>query len=70
MIIYQARNFSVIQTIAKENEQIFITDYLGNRYNMDDVTNDGEVFDKKKGWYQQFYLSEDIDIIRKYSQQT
>ena len=70
MIIYQSINFSVIQTISKTNGQIQITDYLGNSYNMEDVTDDGEVFNIKTGWRQQFYLSEDIEIIRKYSKQT
>ena len=61
--IYNANGFSVVQSIYEEGGDWFLKDYEGTIYNFEDVTNDGEVFDKTLGWIQKFYLKTDIDII-------
>jgi len=61
---YNAQDFGVIQKVYKIEDDWFIKDYEGNVYNFDDVTDDGLVFDPRKGWYQKFYCKNDILIIR------
>ena len=48
----------------EKNGSIFLKDYLGIAYNLEDVTDDGELFDPLKGWVPYFFLYEDIDTIR------
>lgn len=61
--IYNAKGFSVVQSIYEEGGYWFLKDYEGTIYNFEDVTNDGEVFDPVLGWIQKFYLQTDIHII-------
>ena len=65
--IYEAEDYSVIQSIYEESSSWFIRDYEGNIYNYEDVTDDGEVFDTDLGWIMKFYLESDIEIIRQAS---
>jgi hypothetical protein len=41
----------------------FIRDYENIIYNMDDVTDDGEIF-TSEGWIRKFYDDKDLEIIR------
>jgi hypothetical protein len=66
-ILYKAKDFAVIQEVFEINGSIFLKDYLGVTYNLEDVTDDGELFDPRRGWFPFFFLSEDIHTIRHFS---
>jgi hypothetical protein len=66
-ILYKAKDFSVIQEVFENSGSVFLKDYLGIIYNLEDVTDDGELFDPVKGWFQYFFLYEDIHTIRHFS---
>jgi hypothetical protein len=53
--------------VFEKNGSIFLKDYLGINYNLEDVTDDGELFDPVRGWFPYFYLNSDIDTIRHFS---
>jgi hypothetical protein len=63
MIIFRATSFSVIQKVTKIEDNITIEDYNGRTYDLDDVTDSGEVFDPVRGWIKHFFLEEDLAII-------
>jgi hypothetical protein len=65
--LYKAKNFAVIQEVFERNDSIFLKDYLGIIYNLEDVTDEGELFDPVKGWFPYFFLTEDIHTIRHFS---
>jgi len=66
-ILYKAKDYSVIQEVLTYNDSVFLKDYLGIVYNLEDVTDDGELFDPVKGWFPYFFLDEDIHTIRHFS---
>lgn len=66
-ILYKAKDFSVIQEVFEKNGATFLKDYLGITYNLEDVTDDGELFNPIRGWFPYFFLSEDIHTIRHFS---
>ena len=53
----------MIQVVFEKDGSWFIKDYESNIYNMDDVTDDGEIF-TSEGWIKKFYDDKDLEIIR------
>ena len=53
----------MIQRVFQKDNSWFIRDYENIIYNMEDVTDDGEIV-TSEGWIQKFYDDKDLEIIR------